>query len=106
MYRAIVDSYYRGSDACIIGYDVSSMNSFEEIGYYYNKVKEMAPESLLYIVGCKADLETEVSEEVVRKRYKGISQEYTSAKTGKNVKELFSRIEGELIEKKQKLKRS
>lgn len=29
MYRAIVDSYYRGSDACIIVYDVSSLDSFE-----------------------------------------------------------------------------
>lgn len=27
-YRAIVDSYYRGSDACLIAFDVSSQNSF------------------------------------------------------------------------------
>ena len=28
VYRAIVDSYYRGSDACIIAYDVTSISSF------------------------------------------------------------------------------
>ena len=39
MYRAIVDSFYRGSDACIIAYDISSPDSFSEIGFYYNKIK-------------------------------------------------------------------
>ena len=57
MYRAIVDSYFRGSDACVIAYDVTSMDSFSEIGHYYNRVKEMVPDSLLFIVGCKSDLE-------------------------------------------------
>lgn len=27
-YRAIVDSYYRDSDACLIAYDISSQKSF------------------------------------------------------------------------------
>lgn len=27
-YKAIVDSYYRGSDACIIAYDISNQNTF------------------------------------------------------------------------------
>ena len=30
-YRAIVKSYYRDSDACIIAYDTSSISSFEEV---------------------------------------------------------------------------
>ncbi len=38
-FRAIVNTYYRGSDACIIVYDSNSMESYEEISYYYNKVK-------------------------------------------------------------------
>ena len=38
-YRAIVSHYYKGSDACIIAYDVSSQETFEEISYYYNHVK-------------------------------------------------------------------
>ena len=38
-YRAITSSFYRGSDACIIAYDVTSIGSFDEIAYYYNQVK-------------------------------------------------------------------
>ena len=38
-YRAIVKSFYRESDACMIAYDVTSMSSFEEISYYYNNIK-------------------------------------------------------------------
>lgn len=30
-YKAIVSSYYKGSDACILVYDVSSQKSFEEM---------------------------------------------------------------------------
>lgn len=30
-YSSIVDMYYKGADACIIAYDVSSMASFESI---------------------------------------------------------------------------
>ena len=60
-YRAIVNSFYRGSDACIIVYDVTSMKSFEEIAYYYNNVKEMVPDAIIFIVGCKGDKDFEVT---------------------------------------------
>lgn len=38
-YRALVSHYYKGSDACIIAYDVTKFKTFEEISYYYNQVK-------------------------------------------------------------------
>ncbi len=56
VYRAIVSHYYKGSEACIITYDVSERSTFEEISYYYNQVKEQTDDALLYIVGCKGDL--------------------------------------------------
>lgn len=41
------------------------------MAYYYNIVKEKIPEALIYIVGCKSDLERQVSEDTVFKYYKG-----------------------------------
>ena len=38
-YKSIVSSYYKGSDACLLVYDVNSIKSFEEMAYYYNTVK-------------------------------------------------------------------
>jgi len=48
--------YYKGADACLIVYDVSSRTSFDTVSYYYNKVKELTDDSLIFIVGCKADV--------------------------------------------------
>lgn len=50
-YKSIVDSYYRNSDACLIVYDSNSLKSFEEIPYYYNRIKELTPNSQIYIIG-------------------------------------------------------
>ena len=33
-FRAIVESFYRGCDACLIAFDLTSQNSFDEIQYY------------------------------------------------------------------------
>ncbi len=88
----MVSFCYKGSDACIIVYDVSSFKSFEEISYYYNQVKENTPDSLLYLFGCKADLEKKVLEDDVGKKYKGIKHFMTSAKTDQGVKEAFAQV--------------
>lgn len=101
-YKAIVSSYYKGSDGCILVYDVSSGQSFEEMAYYYNTVKETIPDCLIYIVGCKADLDRQVSEETVYKYYKGYRHEVTSAKKNENVQEVFHALEQELLEIKKK----
>lgn len=55
-YKAIVSSYYKGSDGCILAYDVSSTKSFDDMAYYYNMVKQTIPDCLIYVVGCKGDL--------------------------------------------------
>lgn len=60
---------------------------------YYNTVKEVVPDCLIYIVGCKSDLEKVISEETVYKYYKGYKHELTSAKKNENVKELFSNLQ-------------
>jgi hypothetical protein len=59
------------------------------MGSYYNTVKEVVPDCLIYVVGCKADLERNVSDETVYKYYKGYRHELTSAKKNENVQEMF-----------------
>lgn len=38
-YRTILNIYFKGSDAAILIYSVDSMKTFEELDYYYKKVK-------------------------------------------------------------------
>lgn len=40
IYRTILNLHVKGSDAAILIYDTNSMKSFEELHFYYNKVKE------------------------------------------------------------------
>ena len=56
------------------------MKSFEELHFYYHKVIEEIPEALIYIVGCKNDLKTEVPLELVQRTYRAMRYFLTSAK--------------------------
>lgn len=56
-------------------------------------MKENIPDCLMYLVGCKADLERQVSDETVYKYYKGYRHELTSAKKNENIQEMFKALE-------------
>lgn len=47
----------------------------------------------MYLVGCKADLERQVSDETIYKYYKGYRHELTSAKKNENIQEMFKALE-------------
>ena len=66
IYRAIVHTYYRNSDACVICYDVNDPATVGEIGYYEKKVHELVPDCLMFVVGCKADLPAKIDENKIR----------------------------------------
>lgn len=55
------------------------------MAYYYNIIKENIPDSIIYVVGCKGDLEHRVSPDSIFKYYKGYRHEITSAKSNTNV---------------------
>ena len=52
----------------------------------------MTEDSLIYIIGCKGDLDRKINDEDVGKKYKGIKHFITSSKTNKGVLEAFSEI--------------
>ena len=60
-FRALVERFYRGADCCLLVYDITSKNSFNEIINYYSKmVKDKCGEKIkIILLGNKTDLENE-----------------------------------------------
>ena len=93
-FRSITRSYYKNTACAIIVYEISNKKSFENISSWIEECKNTAPKSILMVlVGNKCDLEDnrEVTEEEGREfaEKNGMIFFETSAKTGKNVEELF-----------------
>ena len=55
------------------------------------------PNAIIYIVGCKCDLKSEVATETVQKYYGQYLNYLTSAKNDINVGEVFCMLEQELL---------
>ena len=60
-FRSITTNYYRNADCCLLVYDITDENSFEEIKNFFNeKIKEKCKENITVILlGNKTDLESE-----------------------------------------------
>ena len=58
-YLSITRSYYRGTDCCLLVYDVTRRESFDHLPRWLNEAKQNAsnPNLVLMLVGNKADLE-------------------------------------------------
>ena len=94
-FRSITRSYYKNSACALLVYDISKKESFESIQSWIDDCKSSAPETVLMVlVGNKSDLteERKVSEEEGREfaEKNGLLFFETSAKTGKNVEEVFT----------------
>jgi Ras-related protein Rab-1A len=104
-YRTITSSYYRGADAIILVYDVTSDNSLRHINDWLMEVQRYAaPDACKLLIGNKCDLES------ARAVPKSAAQEFadsleiplveTSAKDGKNIDDAFIQLTEELIRRK------
>jgi small GTP-binding protein len=60
-FRSITTNYYRNADCCLLVYDITDKNSFEEIKNFFNeKVKEKCKENIpIILLGNKTDLENQ-----------------------------------------------
>lgn len=94
-FRSLMPLYYRQASAAVIVYDVGDIKSFNRCDYWVKTLKEQEPNCLLFLVGNKADKENrEVTSEVAAefaKSHNMVAVE-TSAKTAKNVQQLFIQI--------------
>ena len=93
-FRSITRAYYKNSACALIVYDISRRASFDSISTWIEDCKNSSPKSVfMVLVGNKCDLEKEreVSEEEGKElaETNGMLFFETSAKTGKNVEEVF-----------------
>jgi len=99
-YRAITNAYYRGALGALLVYDVTSFASFENIPRWLKELRDHANRDIaLVLIGNKVDmLEKGTTREVSEEAAKRLAEEYdlpwleTSAKTGDNVDESFSKV--------------
>ena len=96
-FRSIAPLYYRGASAAIVVYDVTSYLSFVSAKSWIEELVENQPEILIVVVGNKVDLEPSrntvtYTEAESYSEENGFLHLGTSAKTPKNVQELFYEI--------------
>ena len=58
-YSPLLPVYYKGSDAAIIVYDVTSRESFDKISLWLDRVHKYCPDAPICLVGNKIDLNTQ-----------------------------------------------
>jgi small GTP-binding protein len=102
-FHSITASYFRGSDACILVYDMTDANSFKNIKRWNGHLKEKAERKFpRVIVGNKVDLVSqrvvnnkdvdELVEELNDEVMGGVKHFQASALSGENVDTLFEEI--------------
>jgi small GTP-binding protein len=96
-FRAISRSYFRNAVGAVLVYDVTNLQSFDQLADWLTDLQTLAtPNAYILLVGNKADLEKErqIGPELV----KDFSERHhletidTSALSGKNIKEAFARM--------------
>ena len=119
-FRAITKNYYKGANGIILIYDVTNLQSYENVKNWISQIKEESnPNVLIYLAGNKIDVGEEdrvVKTEEGQKIANELNLPFyeTSAKNGVNVNEIFedilekidevySKIEVSKTEKKNKL---
>jgi small GTP-binding protein len=94
LFRAVTRGYYRGSAGALVLFDVTSRDTFDNIGHWMEDIKDVARSDVVtLLVGNKADLADtrQISYEEADGFAKANGMIYfeTSAKTGTNVAEVF-----------------
>ena len=91
-YQALAPMYYRGANAAMVVYDVTSPSSFTRAKLWVNELKKHTNKNLIiYLVGNKCDKLSKVNEEEINKfvEYNGLMHKVVSAKTNKGICEMF-----------------
>ena len=97
-FRAITKNYYKGANGIILIYDVTNLQSYENVKNWINQIKEEAnPNVVVYLAGNKIDVEDK-DRAVKTEEGQKIADDYnlpfyeTSAKNGINVNKVFENI--------------
>ena len=103
-FRSITRAYYKNSVCACVVYDVTNKNSFQNVKSWIEDCKKQSPKTVfLVLVGNKADLEDrrEVTYEEgsIYAQKNGMIFFETSAKTGKNIEEIFTNSSYEIAKR-------
>ena len=98
-YHSLAPMYYRGANAAVIVYDITSIDSFERAKKWVTELdKQAQPDIVIALVGNKTDLQTQRQvqrDQVItyaQQHYPNLILMEASAKTGENVVETFDAI--------------
>jgi len=105
-YHSLAPMYYRGAQAAIIVYDITNMDSFGRAKIWVKELQRQAsPNIVIALAGNKADLANtravECDEAQAYADENGLLFMETSAKTAKNVNEIFVEIADKLPKNEQ-----
>lgn len=104
-FRSITKAYYRGSHGILVVFDLSHRDSFSQVQYWIDSIKQERGEDVeIVIVGNKCDLNQVVNEgDIIQLAEKnGVKYFKTSAKDNTNVEEVFQYL-AVLMHQKNKL---
>ena len=99
-FRSITKCYYKGTSGVIIVYDVTDVNSFNNIKTWVNDIKENSDNMPFILVGNKTDLDRKIPYEQAKELADSLNIEYieTSSKNNKNIEKVFMTIVEEIKE--------
>lgn len=106
-FRSITRSYYNNSVCCVLVYDITQRNSFDDLIKWLDEINSNCPKSVIKIlVGNKCDLinERKISFDEGKQfaDENGLLFLEVSAKTGENINEIFYITADEIINNLQK----
>lgn len=94
-YRSLVPMYSRGASVCVVVFDITDRESFEDVDNWIEKVyAEVSSSCKVVVAANKCDLQPIVERDELEawSRKKGIGVIFVSAKTGENVDLLFNAV--------------
>ncbi|EKE42471.1 hypothetical protein ENUP19_0260G0013 [Entamoeba nuttalli] len=95
-YHSLTPMYYRGSNAALVVYDITSDSSFIQAKKWIDELRGSGNEAVIFLVGNKCDLADSrvITKEEAEGYARSLSIDYieTSAKANINVNELFDQI--------------
>jgi small GTP-binding protein len=105
-FRFFLPNYSRGSDGCLLCYDITRYSSFQNLPEWYNIIKNNASNPGFILVGGKLELadskrtvQLEDAEEF-QKRYNIPYHFETSSKSGYKIKDIFETITKLILKKR------
>ena len=109
-FKSLTPNYFKNAEGVILTYDITNMESFENLKYWINSIKTHLGDKNIFIpiiiVGNKLDKEDmrDITREEAEKFAKENKYKYfeTSAKTGEGVDDAFRDLVNQILEKSDK----